>query len=75
MVRYFHRPPDRLGPAHIREYQAHLLSERELASNTFIQRFAAPFLRPDARSSKIFSLSGCPARGRSGLAARRWGSY
>ena len=27
--RYFHRPPDRLGPAHIRQYQAHLLSARK----------------------------------------------
>ena len=28
-ARYFHRPPDRLGPAHIRQYQAHLLSARK----------------------------------------------
>jgi site-specific recombinase XerD len=27
---YFHCPPDRLGPEHIREYQVHLLTERKL---------------------------------------------
>ena len=37
----FHRPPDQLSPEHIRQYQAHLLSERKLAPNTVIQRLAA----------------------------------
>ena len=40
-ARYFHRPPDQLSPEHIRQYQAHLLSERKLAPNTVIQRLAA----------------------------------
>lgn len=40
-ARYFHRRPDQLGPAHIREYQAHLFSERKLAPNTVTQRLAA----------------------------------
>jgi hypothetical protein len=31
---YFHRPPDQLGPEHIREFQAHLFTERKLAPNT-----------------------------------------
>ncbi len=38
---YFHRPPDRLGPQHIREYQAHLFSQRKLDPNTVAQRLAA----------------------------------
>jgi site-specific recombinase XerD len=40
-ARYFHRPPDRLGPQHIREYQAYLFSQRKLDPNTVNQRLAA----------------------------------
>jgi site-specific recombinase XerD len=40
-ARYFHCPPDRLGPQHIREYQAHLFSQRKLDPNTVNQRLAA----------------------------------
>ena len=38
--RYFHCPPDRLGPEHIRHYQAMLLAEK-LSANTVGQRLAA----------------------------------
>ena len=31
---YFDCPPDRLGPEHIRQYQLHLLKERNLAAHT-----------------------------------------
>ena len=40
-ARYFHRPPDQLGPEHIREYQAYLFTKRKLAPNTVTQRLAA----------------------------------
>ena len=30
-ARFFGKPPDQLGPDHIRQYQAHLLHERKLA--------------------------------------------
>lgn len=40
-ARYFNRPPDQLGPEHIREYQAHLFTDRKLAPNTVNQRLAA----------------------------------
>jgi site-specific recombinase XerD len=40
-ARYFNRPPDRLRPEHIREYQAHLFSKKKLAPNTVTQRLAA----------------------------------
>ena len=40
-ARHFHRPPDQLGPEQIREYAAHLFSERKLADNTVAQRVAA----------------------------------
>jgi site-specific recombinase XerD len=40
-ARYFHRPPDQLGPEHIRQYQAYLFRERKLAARTVRQRLAA----------------------------------
>ena len=40
-ARYFHCPPDRLGPQHIREYQAYLFSQRKLAPSSVTQRLAA----------------------------------
>lgn len=38
---YFQRPPDRLGPEHIRQYQAHLFSQRKLAANSVILHLGA----------------------------------
>jgi integrase/recombinase XerD len=38
---HFHRPPDRLGAEHIREYQLYLFRERKLAAKTVSQRVAA----------------------------------
>ena len=40
-ARYFHCPPDRLGPQHIREYQAYLFNQRKLAPSSVTQRLAA----------------------------------
>jgi integrase/recombinase XerD len=39
--RHFHSSPDRLGPRHIREYQAALFHERKFSPNTVAQRLAA----------------------------------
>ena len=39
--RRFQRPPDRLGPQHIREYQAELFTKRKLAANTVAIYLAA----------------------------------
>ena len=39
--RHFHCSPDRLGPRHIREYQAELFQQRRLSPNTVAQRLAA----------------------------------
>jgi integrase/recombinase XerD len=61
---YFHRPPDQLGPEHIREFQLHLLRDRKLAPATVKQRMAAvqfffaqtlkrPYLRQDFPYPKI----------------------
>jgi integrase/recombinase XerD len=36
-ARYFETPPDRLGPEHIREYQAHLFRDRKLSANSVAQ--------------------------------------
>ena len=40
-ARYFHRPPDRLRPEHIREYHAHLFRKRKLSPGSVTQRLAA----------------------------------
>ena len=40
-ARYFGKPPDRLGPDHIRQWQAHLLHERKLAVGTVVNHVAA----------------------------------
>ena len=39
--RYFSKPPDQLGPDHIRQYQAHLLHQRKLAVGTVVNQVAA----------------------------------
>jgi site-specific recombinase XerD len=39
--RYFHRSPDRLGPDHIRQYQAYLFRERKLQAGTIAYCTAA----------------------------------
>ena len=38
---HFRRPPDQLGPEHIREYQAALFTRWKLGPNTVTQRLAA----------------------------------
>ena len=40
-ARYFHRPPDQLGPEQIREYTAHLFRDRKLSDNTVNQMMGA----------------------------------
>src|SRR5881409_948020 len=40
-ARRFNRPPDRLGPRHIREYQAELFHKRKLSPGTVTIRLAA----------------------------------
>jgi integrase/recombinase XerD len=40
-AKYFGKPPDRLGPDHIRQWQADLLHERKLAVGTVVNHVAA----------------------------------
>src|SRR5271163_2810773 len=40
-ARHFHCSPDRLGPRHIREYQADLLERRKLSASSVAVRLAA----------------------------------
>ena len=40
-ARHFNKPPDGLGPEHIREYQLHLVHEKKLAWSTLQVRLAA----------------------------------
>ena len=63
-AKYFKRPPDQLGPDHIRQFQLYLLRDRKLATNTVKQRMSAiqfffartlkrPYLRNDFPYPKI----------------------
>ena len=38
---FYKRPPDQLGPEHIRQYQAHLFTDRKLDANTVAQHLSA----------------------------------
>src|SRR5580658_4355595 len=40
-ARHFDRPPDQLGPEHIREYIAHLFCDKKLADNSVSQTVGA----------------------------------
>src|SRR5450759_2733341 len=40
-ARHFHRPPDQLGPDHIREYTAHLFRGKKLSDNSVNQTVGA----------------------------------
>jgi len=40
-ARNFNRPPDRLGPRHVREYQAQLFQKRKLSSGSVTNHLAA----------------------------------
>ena len=40
-ARHFHRPPDQLGPDHIREYTAHLFRDKKLSDNSVNQTVGA----------------------------------
>src|SRR5262245_56431292 len=38
---YYNKPPDRLGPKHIRQYQAHLFTDRKLDAVSVAQQLSA----------------------------------
>ena len=40
-ARYFHKPPDQLGPEHIRQYQLFLIKEKQASQSTCIQLVCA----------------------------------
>src|SRR5260370_13895986 len=40
-AKHFHQPPDKLGPQHLRHYQAYLFQERKLDAGTVQQHVAA----------------------------------
>jgi integrase/recombinase XerD len=46
---YFAKSPNRLGPDHIRQWQAYLLHERKLAVGTVVNRVARPAFLLSAR--------------------------
>ena len=42
LAAYFRQPPDRLGPDHLRQFQAHPFRERKLNARTVVQYDHAP---------------------------------
>ena len=79
--KYFDRPPDRLRPEHIRQFQAHLFTDRKLAPNTVNQQLAALLLlrqnsapamecRGNSISKERDSFAGGAEPGRSGTTDR-----
>lgn len=40
-ARYFHKPPDQMGPEEVRQYQLHLLDVRKVSWSTFVQKTGA----------------------------------
>ena len=40
-AQYYNKPPDRLGPKHIRQYQAHLFTDRKLDAISVAQQISA----------------------------------
>jgi integrase/recombinase XerD len=40
-ARHFHRPPDQLGPDHIRQYTAYLFRDKKLSDNSVNQTVGA----------------------------------
>src|SRR5437764_776700 len=40
-AQHFHRSPDRLGPQHIREYQAHLFTQQKLSPGSVTNHLCA----------------------------------
>ena len=59
---YFNTPPDRLGPKHIREYQAHLFRDRKLGANSVAQRLTGLrfFYFKTLRADVARALDACP---------------
>jgi integrase/recombinase XerD len=56
----FRLPPDRLGPRHIREYQAELFQKQKLAASTVRQRLAALRFFYIKTLKKAWSVEGTP---------------
>src|SRR5260370_38864450 len=63
---YFKRPPDQLGPEHIREYQAYLFRERKLAARTVTQLLAALrfFFNQTIKKRRSLALTPSPKKPR-----------
>jgi integrase/recombinase XerD len=58
--RRFNRPPDRLGPRHIREYQAELFQKRKLSPGTVTTRLAALRFFYTKTLKKAWSIADTP---------------
>lgn len=75
-AKHFHRPPDQLGPEHIRQYQLFLIKDNRASQSTCIQLVCAlrfsTLTHSTARSrSSAFHSLGASGRFRSFSAARK----
>ena len=57
---HFGKPPDKLGPDHLRSYQAYLLRERKLCPGSVEHHVAALRFSSSARCTGMSSVSSFP---------------
>lgn len=63
-ARYFNKPPNRLGPEHVREYQLHLIHARKLAWSTLQVRSAGlRFFYTQTLKTRLVRPRSCQAQG------------
>ena len=56
-ARYFHKPPDRLGPEHVRRYLLHAIEDKKLAWTTYqVYRAALKFFYTKTLKQPWFDL-------------------
>ena len=78
-ARYYQKSPDQLGPEHIRQYQAHLFTDRKLGATAVAQQLSAlrffflhtlkrPWMLEGQPSQTPISFTGSSFAGRSGTA-------
>jgi hypothetical protein len=73
-ARYFNKPPNRLGPEHVREYQLHLIHAKKLAWSTLQVRSAGQILTRRLKQGWFVQEVAAPRSGETPtvLVAKKW---